>query len=88
MKLGIMKEALVESLAQADQVFVFDAKLGWDASAVLRPLGARARCVGELDALVSAIAALARPGDQVLVMSNGDFGGLHEKLLERLAAAH
>jgi len=87
MRLGVMKEALVESLAQADHAFVFDARLGWDASAVLRPLGARAHCVGELDALVSEIAALAQPGDQVLVMSNGDFGGLHEKLLERLAAA-
>jgi len=85
MRLGVMKEALAESLAHADLVFVFDAKLGWDARAVLQPLGERAHCAGELDSLVTAIAAQARPGDHVLVMSNGGFGGLHDKLLERLA---
>ncbi len=85
MRQGVMKEALVESLAQADLIFVFDANLGWDARTLLRPLGGRAHCIGELAALVSAIAAQARPGDHVLVMSNGGFGGLHDKLLERLA---
>ncbi len=85
MRLGVMKDALLESLAEADLVFVFDAKLGWDARALLKPLGARARCAGEIDTLVSAIAQQARPGDHVLVMSNGGFGGLHQRLLERLS---
>jgi UDP-N-acetylmuramate: L-alanyl-gamma-D-glutamyl-meso-diaminopimelate ligase len=41
--------------------------------------------VDELDALVAMLVAEAKPGDQVLVMSNGGFGGIHDKLLARLA---
>jgi len=85
MKLGVMKERLPASLAAADRVFVFGAGLGWDAAAALRPLGARASSFEQLDALVAAVAAEARAGDHVLVMSNGAFGGIHVKLLEALA---
>jgi len=87
MKLGVMKDALAGSLAQADLVFCFSAKLGWNPAEALAPLGARAVCRDDLDALVSAIVTAARPGDQVLVMSNGGFGGIHQKLLDRLNAA-
>jgi UDP-N-acetylmuramate: L-alanyl-gamma-D-glutamyl-meso-diaminopimelate ligase len=48
------------------------------------PLGRRARCETSLDALVGAIAAEAREGDQILVMSNGGFGGIHQKILQAL----
>ncbi len=85
MKRGIMKEQLPASVTPADRVYVYSAGLGWDAAAVFAPLGARARCVDDLDSLVAAIAADARPGDHVLVMSNGGFGGLHGKLLAALA---
>ena len=84
MRRGVMKDALPASLAQADRIFVFSAGLGWDAQAVFAPLGARARCVGDLDQLVTALAAEARAGDHVLVMSNGGFGDIHGKLLGRL----
>jgi UDP-N-acetylmuramate: L-alanyl-gamma-D-glutamyl-meso-diaminopimelate ligase len=84
MKLGVMKDQLPASLAGADRVFVYGAGLGWDATAALRPLGARARTFEQLDALVAAVAAEARAGDHVLVMSNGAFGGVHAKLLEKL----
>jgi UDP-N-acetylmuramate: L-alanyl-gamma-D-glutamyl-meso-diaminopimelate ligase len=84
MKLGLMKDELAPSLAAADVVFCYTAGLGWDAAAALAPLGARARPVGELEALVAAIAREARPGDQVVVMSNGGFGGIHAKLLAAL----
>ncbi len=87
MKLGVMKDALAPSLAQADVAFCYTANLGWDAAAVLAPLGARARCSADLDALVAAIAREARRGDSVVVMSNGGFGGIHGKLLARLAPA-
>ena len=87
MKRGVMKDALPESLAQADRIYVFSSNLGWDAGAVFAPLGARARCIDDLAALVSAIAADARSGDHVLVMSNGGFGGIHAKLLDRLQSA-
>jgi UDP-N-acetylmuramate: L-alanyl-gamma-D-glutamyl-meso-diaminopimelate ligase len=71
----------------ADVAWFFKAPgLGWDLSAALAPLGARAHIEATVDALVQGIAGDARPGDQVLVMSNGGFGGLHEKLLTELRA--
>jgi UDP-N-acetylmuramate: L-alanyl-gamma-D-glutamyl-meso-diaminopimelate ligase len=85
MKLGVMKDELAPSLAAADLAFCYTANLGWDAAAALAPLGARARCSADLDALVAAIAREARCGDQVVVMSNGGFGGIHAKLLAALA---
>jgi UDP-N-acetylmuramate: L-alanyl-gamma-D-glutamyl-meso-diaminopimelate ligase len=86
MKLGTMKAALPGSLAAADRVFCYGANLGWDAAAALEPLGNKASVSEELAALVEEIRLIARPGDHVLVMSNGGFGGIHEKLLAALAA--
>ncbi len=86
MKRGVMKDDLPASLADADRVFVYTSGLGWDASAVLAPLGARVRCEEELERLVAGVAGEARAGDHVLIMSNGGFGGIHEKLLARLSA--
>jgi UDP-N-acetylmuramate: L-alanyl-gamma-D-glutamyl-meso-diaminopimelate ligase len=85
MRLGVMKEQLPASLAVADRVYVYTAGLGWDAAGALRPLGEKVRCIEPLEDLVAAIAAEARSGDQVLVMSNGGFGGIHAKLLAALA---
>ncbi|HEX2197478.1 MAG TPA: UDP-N-acetylmuramate:L-alanyl-gamma-D-glutamyl-meso-diaminopimelate ligase [Burkholderiales bacterium] len=84
MKRGIMKDELPASLAAADRIYVYSAGLGWDARAVFGPLGARARCDEDLEALIAAVVADAGAGDHVLVMSNGGFGGIHEKLLQRL----
>jgi UDP-N-acetylmuramate: L-alanyl-gamma-D-glutamyl-meso-diaminopimelate ligase len=84
MKLGAMKEKLAASLAGADLAFCYTNGLGWDAAAVLAPLGSKASAHSDLDLLVTHIAEAARPGDHVLVMSNGSFGGIHEKLLARL----
>jgi UDP-N-acetylmuramate: L-alanyl-gamma-D-glutamyl-meso-diaminopimelate ligase len=86
MKLGVMKEALPTSLAEADRVFCYTGGIDWDAAGALAPLGAQASTHADLEQLVEAIAAEARPGDQVLVMSNGGFGGLHARLLARLAS--
>jgi UDP-N-acetylmuramate: L-alanyl-gamma-D-glutamyl-meso-diaminopimelate ligase len=85
MKLGVMKQALPGSLADADLVYCYSGGLGWDANAALAPLGSKAAVHDDLDGMVAAIAAAARAGDQVLVMSNGGFGGIHGKLLQRLA---
>jgi UDP-N-acetylmuramate: L-alanyl-gamma-D-glutamyl-meso-diaminopimelate ligase len=84
MKLGVMKERLPASLALADRVYCYAAGLGWDAAAALAPLGGRARAYDALDRLVADVVAAAEPGDHVLVMSNGGFGGVHEKLLAAL----
>jgi len=86
MKLGAMKDALPGSLAAADRVFCYAANLGWDVAGALAPLGAKAVVQQDLEALVAMIVAEAKPGDHVLVMSNGGFGGIHDKLLARLAA--
>ena len=86
MKLGVMKDRLAGSLVDADLVFCYSRDLGWDAAAALASLGERAVVLDDLEGLVARIAAAARPGDQVLVMSNGGFGGIHQKLLTALAA--
>ncbi len=85
MKLGVLKDELPASLAQADLAYVYCAGLGWDAPAVFAALGDRARCETDLAALERHIVADAREGDHILVMSNGSFGGLHGRLIERLA---
>ena len=90
MKLGVMKAQLPNSLEAADKIFAYGASagkdsLGWDLNEVLSPLNAkeknRALAFDDLSALVSAVAEEARPGDHILVMSNGGFGGVHQKIL-------
>jgi UDP-N-acetylmuramate: L-alanyl-gamma-D-glutamyl-meso-diaminopimelate ligase len=86
MKLGAVKDALPGSLAGADMTFCYAGKLGWDPAAALAPLGAKASVFGDLDVLIDAVVEEAHTGDHVLVMSNGGFGGIHDKLLQRLAS--
>ena len=85
MKLGVMKDALPGSLKDADLTFCYAGNLGWDARGALAPLGDKAVVKDDLNELIEAIASVAKSGDQILVMSNGGFGGIHEKLLKRLA---
>ena len=84
MKLGTMKSQLPDSLSEADAAFCYAANLGWDAREALAPMGDRATVEDDLERLVGRIVAAARPGDQILVMSNGGFGGIHDKLLAAL----
>jgi UDP-N-acetylmuramate: L-alanyl-gamma-D-glutamyl-meso-diaminopimelate ligase len=84
MKLGVMKDALPASLKDADLTFCYAGNLGWDARGALAPLGDKAVVKDDLNELVESIVAIARSGDHVLVMSNGGFGGIHGKLLDRL----
>jgi len=85
MKLGTMKAALPESLRDADRVYCYAANLGWDVASALSPIEGKAEVHTDLGALIESIARAARSGDHVLVMSNGGFGGVHDKLLARLA---
>ncbi len=85
MKLGVMKDALPGSLKDADLVFCYAGNLGWDARGALAPLGEKAVVKDDLNELIAAITAAAQAGDQILVMSNGGFGGIHDKLLKQLA---
>jgi len=85
MKLGVMKARLPSSLELADKVWCAGANLGWDAREALVPLGAKARVFDRVEDIVDDVVREARDGDQVLVMSNGAFGGIHEKLLAALS---
>ncbi|MGO3741302.1 UDP-N-acetylmuramate:L-alanyl-gamma-D-glutamyl-meso-diaminopimelate ligase [Kerstersia sp.] len=89
MKLGTMADRLPGALADADLVHCYGERQGaqtvqWDPAAVLAPLGERTRCWSDLDALIQALSAQARPGDHILIMSNGGFGGIHGRLLQAL----
>jgi len=85
MKLGTMTAQLPWSLEQADLAFCHAGGLDWDARAALAPMGARAQVADTLDALLTQVKAAAQPGDHLLCMSNGGFGGIHAKLLDALA---
>ncbi len=84
MKLGAMRARLPGSFDDAARVYSYSGAVGWDVAEALRPLGARAADYRNLDELVRAVASDARPGDHILVMSNGGFGGIHDKLLKQL----
>jgi UDP-N-acetylmuramate: L-alanyl-gamma-D-glutamyl-meso-diaminopimelate ligase len=86
MKRGDMAALLPWALEEADLAFCHAANLGWDPKDALAPMGARAQVHGDLAALVRAVVRVARPGDRVLCMSNGGFGGIHGQLLEALAS--
>lgn len=85
MKLGAMKAQLPWSLEEADLAFCHSGGLGWDAAQALAPMGKQALVCATIDELVQRVVAATRPGDHVLCMSNGGFGGIHAKLLEALA---
>ena len=86
MKLGTMKSQLPWSLEDTDLAFCHSGGLGWDATQALQPMGARA-CVGAtVDEVIAQVVAVVQPGDHILCMSNGGFGGIHAKLLAALAS--
>ena len=96
MKLGVMKAQLPASLEAADRIYAYGAASGketldWNLSEVLSPLNqdqpGRAYSFDDLASLVSAVSKEAKPGDHILVMSNGGFGGVHQKLLQAMIAA-
>ncbi len=80
MKMGVWKDDLAGSLLEADQVYCFTRDSQW-AKAAMDPLGAKARYYDDLNQLVQNISVNTKPGDHILVMSNGGFGGIHEKIL-------
>lgn len=85
MRMGVHRDSLAGALAAADRVLLFQPpKLGWDLREVSRALGAMAGCFDTVEAIVETLAAELKSGDHVVIMSNGAFGGIHEKLLERL----
>jgi UDP-N-acetylmuramate: L-alanyl-gamma-D-glutamyl-meso-diaminopimelate ligase len=85
MKLGVHRETLAPSLAGADETWIYaPSDLGWNAGEVVAELGSQGHIASDIDALAAELARCAVAGDQILVMSNGGFGGLHGKLLQAL----
>lgn len=87
MKLGAMKSQLPWSLEEADLAFCHSGGLDWDAAEALASMGARAQVADSVDAVVAQVTAQARPGDHIVCMSNGGFGGIHDKLATALQKA-
>jgi len=87
MRAGVHRDTLAASLRGADSVWLYaGAELGWDAAAALATLGARVHVARDMDALLAGLGAELHAGDHALLMSNGGFGGLHERLLGALKA--
>jgi len=85
MKMGVSKNELAPSLGRADEVFLFQPHhIPWQVSDVAEACIQPAQWSADIDTLVEMVAKKAQPGDSILVMSNGGFGGIHQKLLERL----
>ena len=85
MRLGVHKHTLAPSLAAADNVVLFQpADLGWQLDSVAQEIGDRARVFDTVPAIVEYVSGIANSGDYILIMSNGAFGGIHDKLIEAL----
>ena len=85
MKLGTVKAQLPWALEEADLAFCHAGDLSWNAAQALAPMGNRAVVANTVDELVARVVSAARAGDHLLCMSNGGFGGIHQKLLDALA---
>jgi len=85
MRMGVLAGRLADALSRADTVHVYVPQdLGWDAGAVLAPLGAKLQVADATQSIVEQVAELSRPGDTILVMSNGGFEGIHGRILDAL----
>ncbi|GAB4299103.1 MAG: UDP-N-acetylmuramate:L-alanyl-gamma-D-glutamyl-me so-diaminopimelate ligase [Methylophaga sp.] len=87
MRMGVHQDGLAQSLIQADRVMLFqDAGLKWSLKQITDTLGDHVSVYDSVEGIVSALQKEAVSGDEILVMSNGGFGGIHQKILEALAA--
>ena len=87
MKLGVMKDALPASLKDADLVFCYGANLGWDAADALKSIANKTKTFDDLTMLIQAVCTVTKPNDHILVMSNGGFGGVPQKILDALSVS-
>ncbi len=86
MKRGVHKQTLAASLHHADEVYLYQPEgIAWSVAEIAEQCPQPAYTNDDIDQLVAQIAKSARPGDNILVMSNGGFDGIHGKLLAKLA---
>ncbi len=87
MRSGEHLEQLAPATAAADHVFWYQPTgLDWSLQRIVDQSVCAAEVVSDIDELVTKVVAAARPGDAIVIMSNGSFGGLHERLLSTLAS--
>ncbi len=87
MKLGAHREGLAPSTALADHVFWYAPdNLGWDLARTVADAPVPTQVCNSLQAIIDGVLALLEPGAQVVIMSNGGFGGIHTQLVEALEA--
>lgn len=85
MKLGVHKEALVNSLSMADTIYCFqDKNMQWSIQELFDEQGKQVTIATEIDELVRLLAEQTQPNEHILIMSNGGFGNIHNKLLDKL----
>jgi len=85
MRMGVHKQQLASSLSEADEVVLFQpADVDWDMQSVINEAGDSARLIRSIDGIVGLLAEQVKPGDHILVMSNGGFGGVHQKIIDAL----
>lgn len=85
MRMGVFKDSLADSLSSADAVILYQAPdLGWSLTDVAKSLDGRGQVCASIEAIIAAVCAQAQPGDQVLIMSNGGFANIHDRLLTAL----
>jgi UDP-N-acetylmuramate: L-alanyl-gamma-D-glutamyl-meso-diaminopimelate ligase len=88
MKMGVHKDTLAPAFSEADRVVVYRPEgLNWDLEASMQGPGERIRVYDEIAIMVDSLVQQLMPGDHVLIMSNGGFGGFHGKLITRLSEA-
>jgi len=87
MRMGVHKDKIAASLSEADEVMLFQpADLDWGLESVVRELGDKARLFNSTDAIINELLVMMKPNDQVIIMSNGGFEGLHQRLLTAMDA--
>ncbi len=89
MRLGVHRDTLAPALREADLVWVYRPEdIPWDLPSAVAALGERVHVCHRVETVVDEVAATARSGDHLVVMSNGSFGGIHERLIATLEATH
>ena len=89
MRMGVLREQLAASLAEADQVLLFQPPdVDWDLQSVVDQLGQAAQLFRSIEEIIDLLLAQAQAGEHILIMSNGAFGGIHQRVLDALSAKH
>lgn len=88
MKMGVHRETLAGSFLEADRVLFYQtAEVKWDLYGQTADLDRRRQVFGDIGAIIDDLANTVQPGDRIIFMSNGNFGGIQQKLIERLQHA-